>query len=99
MLCLEVIFMELISALNPIRTNKIEELILKLKNYLNIEIVTHNIQQARRISEKVAFMYLDELIEFDSIDTIFNHLKNELTQRYIAGYIGYKKSVNIDFLL
>jgi|694.fasta_scaffold15688_5 phosphate transport system ATP-binding protein len=91
MLCLEVIFMELISALNPIRTNKIEELILKLKNYLNIEIVTHNIQQARRISEKVAFMYLDELIEFDSIDTIFNHLKNELTQRYIAGYIGYKK--------
>jgi phosphate transport system ATP-binding protein len=92
MLCLEVIFMELISALNPIRTNKIEELILKLKNYLNIEIVTHNIQQARRISEKVAFMYLDELIEFDSIDTIFNHLKNELTQRYIAGYIGYKKN-------
>jgi phosphate transport system ATP-binding protein len=91
MLCLEVIFMELISALNPIRTNKIEELILKLKNYLNIEIVTHNIQQARRISEKVAFMYLDELIEFDSSDTIFNHLKNELTQRYIAGYIGYKK--------
>jgi phosphate transport system ATP-binding protein len=91
MLCLEVIFMELISALNPIRTNKIEELILKLKNYLNIEIVTHNIQQARRISEKVAFMYLDELIEFDSSDIIFNHLKNELTQRYIAGYIGYKK--------
>jgi ABC-type phosphate transport system ATPase subunit len=37
-------------------------------------------------------MYLDELIEFDSIDTIFNHLKNELTQRYIAGYIGYKKN-------
>ncbi len=45
-------------------------------------------QQAQRISQKVAFMYLGELIEFDTCDTIFHHSKSELTQRYIGGYFG-----------
>ena len=45
-------------------------------------------QQAQRISDKVAFMYLGELIEFDNCDTIFNNPKNELTQRYIGGHFG-----------
>lgn len=85
----EVILMdEPCSALDPISTNKIEDLILKLKKDFTIIIVTHNMQQAQRISEKVAFMYLGELIEFDTCNTIFNHPKNELTQRYVEGHFG-----------
>jgi phosphate transport system ATP-binding protein len=85
----EVILMdEPCSALDPISTKKIEELILKLKKDFTIIIVTHNMQQAQRISEKVAFMYLGELIEFDTCDTIFNHPNNELTQRYVGGHFG-----------
>lgn len=85
----EVILMdEPCSALDPISTSKIEELILKLKNNYTIVVVTHNMQQAQRISDKVAFMYLGELIEFDTCDTIFNHSKNELTQNYIGGHFG-----------
>jgi phosphate transport system ATP-binding protein len=85
----EVILMdEPCSALDPISTNKIEELILKLKKDFTIVIVTHNMQQAQRISERVAFMYLGELIEYESCDDIFNHPKNELTQRYIGGHFG-----------
>lgn len=85
----EVILMdEPCSALDPISTRKIEELILKLKEDFTIVIVTHNMQQAQRISDKVAFMYLGELIEFDSCENIFNSPKNELTQRYIGGHFG-----------
>jgi phosphate transport system ATP-binding protein len=85
----EVILMdEPCSALDPISTKKIEELILKLKKDFTIVIVTHNMQQAQRISEKVAFMYLGELIEFDTCDNIFNQPKNELTQRYVGGDFG-----------
>jgi phosphate transport system ATP-binding protein len=85
----EVILMdEPCSALDPISTKKIEELILKLKQNFTIVIVTHNMQQAQRVSEKVAFMYLGELIEFDTCDAIFNHPKNELTQRYVGGHFG-----------
>ncbi|MFO7825488.1 MAG: phosphate ABC transporter ATP-binding protein PstB [Cyclobacterium sp.] len=85
----EIILMdEPCSALDPLSTNKIEELILKLKKEYTIVIVTHNMQQAQRISDKVAFMYLGEIIEFDSCDTIFNHPKNELTQRYVEGHFG-----------
>lgn len=76
------------SALDPISTKKIEDLILKLKEEFTIVIVTHNMQQAQRISNKVAFMYLGELIEFDSCDAIFKHPKNELTQHYIGGNFG-----------
>lgn len=85
----EVILMdEPCSALDPISTKKIEDLIIKLKEDFTIVIVTHNMQQAQRISNKVAFMYLGELIEFDSCDTIFKHPKNELTQHYIGGNFG-----------
>ncbi len=85
----EVILMdEPCSALDPISTKRIEELILKLKSDFTIVIVTHNMQQAQRISDKVAFMYLGELVEFDTCDTIFNHPKHELTQRYIGGHFG-----------
>lgn len=85
----EVILMdEPCSALDPISTKKIEELILKLKEDFTIVIVTHNMQQAQRISDKVAFMYLGELIEFDTCEAVFNNPKNELTQRYIKGYFG-----------
>jgi phosphate transport system ATP-binding protein len=85
----EVILMdEPCSSLDPISTKKIEELILKLKKNFTIVIVTHNMQQAQRISDKVAFMYLGEIIEFDTCDAIFNHPKNDLTQRYIGGRFG-----------
>jgi phosphate transport system ATP-binding protein len=85
----EVILMdEPCSALDPISTRKIEELIIKLKQDYTIVIVTHNMQQAQRISDKVAFMYLGELIEFDTCDNIFNHPKNELTKNYISGHFG-----------
>jgi phosphate transport system ATP-binding protein len=85
----EVILMdEPCSALDPISTKKIEELVLKLKKDFTIVIVTHNMQQALRISENVAFMYLGELIEFDTCATIFNRPTNELTQRYVGGHFG-----------
>ncbi len=85
----EVILMdEPCSALDPISTRKIEDLILKLKKDYTIITVTHNMQQAHRISDKVAFMYLGELIEFDTCDNIFNHPKQELTKNYISGHFG-----------
>ncbi len=85
----EVILMdEPCSALDPISTGKIEELIVKLKENYTIVIVTHNMQQAQRISDKVAFMYLGEVIEYDTTDAIFNNPKNELTQNYVKGYFG-----------
>ncbi|MFM9841208.1 MAG: phosphate ABC transporter ATP-binding protein PstB [Cyclobacteriaceae bacterium] len=85
----EVILMdEPCSALDPISTRKIEDLIIKLKKEYTIVIVTHNMQQAQRISDKVAFMYLGELIEFDTCDTLFNHPKNELTANYVGGHFG-----------
>jgi phosphate transport system ATP-binding protein len=85
----EVILMdEPCSALDPISTKGIEELILKLKKDFTIVIVTHNMQQAQRISDKVAFMYLGELVEYDICTNIFNQPKNELTKRYVGGQFG-----------
>ncbi|UTA68950.1 phosphate ABC transporter ATP-binding protein PstB [Emticicia sp. 21SJ11W-3] len=85
----EVILMdEPCSALDPISTGKIEELILKLRESYTIIIVTHNMQQAQRISDKVAFMYLGEVIEYDTCDMIFNQPKQELTKNYIRGSFG-----------
>lgn len=85
----EIILMdEPCSALDPISTRKIEDLILKLKENYTIVIVTHNMQQAQRISDNVAFMYLGELIEYDRVDAVFNHPKNELTKNYIGGHFG-----------
>jgi phosphate transport system ATP-binding protein len=85
----EVILMdEPCSALDPISTNKIEALIMSLKKDYTIVIVTHNMQQAQRISDKVAFMYLGELIEFDTCENIFKNPKKELTRNYVNGHFG-----------
>ncbi|MFQ3575121.1 MAG: phosphate ABC transporter ATP-binding protein PstB [Cytophagales bacterium] len=85
----EVILMdEPCSALDPISTSKIEELITKLKIDYTVVIVTHNMQQAQRIADRVAFMYLGELIEFDLTEQVFKHPKNTLTQNYVSGNFG-----------
>lgn len=85
----EVILMdEPCSALDPISTHKIEELIMQLKENFTIVIVTHNMQQAQRISDKVGFMYLGELIEFDTAENIFKNPKQELTKNYVSGHFG-----------
>lgn len=76
------------SALDPISTAKIEELIYELKTQYTIIIVTHNMQQAGRVSDKVAFFYLGELIEYSNTKEIFINPKKELTQNYITGRFG-----------
>lgn len=85
----EVILMdEPCSALDPISTHKIEELLVSLKKKYTIVIVTHNMQQAQRISDKVAFMYLGELIEFNTTEHMFKTPSNELTRNYVSGHFG-----------
>lgn len=76
------------SALDPISTSKIEDLIYELKNKFTIVIVTHNMQQAGRVSDKTAFFYLGELIEFDATDKVFTNPQKEKTQNYITGRFG-----------
>ncbi len=85
----EVILMdEPCSALDPIATAKIEELIMKLKQDYTVIVVTHNMQQAARISDLTGFLYLGKLIEFGTTQQIFSNPKNELTERYISGKFG-----------
>jgi phosphate transport system ATP-binding protein len=76
------------SALDPISTAKIEELIDELKQDYTIVIVTHNMQQAARVSDFTAFMYLGELIEFGATETLFTTPKDSRTQAYITGRFG-----------
>jgi phosphate transport system ATP-binding protein len=76
------------SALDPISTAKIEELIDELKSDYTIAIVTHNMQQAARVSNFTAFMYLGELVEFDATDKIFTTPSDRRTQDYITGRFG-----------
>jgi phosphate transport system ATP-binding protein len=76
------------SALDPISTSKIEELIDELKAEYTIAIVTHNMQQAARVSDYTAFMYLGSLIEFDDTDKIFTAPTDRRTQDYITGRFG-----------
>jgi phosphate transport system ATP-binding protein len=76
------------SALDPISSAKIEELMFDLKNKYTIIIVTHNIQQAARISDTTAFFYIGELIEHGSTKDMFTKPKNEKTQNYITGRFG-----------
>ena len=83
-----ILFDEPCSALDPISTAKIEELIDELKSEYTIAIVTHNMQQAARVSEHTAFMYLGELIEFSETDRIFTTPKDQRTQDYITGRFG-----------
>jgi phosphate transport system ATP-binding protein len=83
-----ILFDEPCSALDPISTAKIEELIQELAEDYTIAIVTHNMQQAARVSDKTAFMYLGELIEFDETNKIFTSPHDRRTQDYITGRFG-----------
>ncbi|MFQ3199447.1 MAG: phosphate transport system ATP-binding protein [Zhongshania sp.] len=76
------------SALDPISTLKIEELIYELKDKYTIVIVTHNMQQAARVSDYTAFMYMGKLIEFDNTDILFTNPRNKQTEDYITGRYG-----------
>lgn len=76
------------SALDPISTLKIEELIHELKNEFTIAIVTHNMQQAARVSDYTAFMYLGDLVEFGDTNTLFTNPEKQQTEDYITGRYG-----------
>jgi phosphate transport system ATP-binding protein len=76
------------SALDPIATSKIEDLIWDLKEKITVVIVTHNMQQAARVSQYTAFMYLGELIEYDETEKIFENPSEERTRDYITGKFG-----------
>ena len=76
------------SALDPISTAKIEELIDELKTEYTIAIVTHNMQQAARVSDYTAFMYLGELVEYDETNKMFTAPTDRRTQDYITGRFG-----------
>ncbi len=85
----EVILMdEPCSALDPIATAKVEESIFQLKKEFTVIIVTHNLQQAARISDYTAFMYLGQLIEFGNTTKVFENPSSELTEKYITGKFG-----------
>jgi len=82
------LFDEPTSALDPISTGAIEELVVELKKDVSIAIVTHNMQQASRISDYTAFMYLGDLIEYDKTEKIFLNPKEKQTEDYITGRFG-----------
>jgi phosphate transport system ATP-binding protein len=83
-----ILFDEPCSALDPISTAKVEELIEELAAHYTIAIVTHNMQQAVRVSDYTAFMYLGELVEFGDTDEVFNRPREKRTQDYITGRFG-----------
>ena len=83
-----ILFDEPCASLDPISTAKVEELILELKKYYTIVIVTHNMQQAARVSDYTAFMYIGELIECDKTEVIFTIPKEEKTEQYLSGKFG-----------
>ncbi|MBO8486021.1 MAG: phosphate ABC transporter ATP-binding protein [Bacteroidetes bacterium] len=76
------------SALDPISTAKVEELISELRNEVTIVIVTHNMQQASRVSDKTAFFYMGEMVEYDDTKVIFTNPHKTATQNYITGRFG-----------
>ena len=76
------------SALYPIATQKIEQTIIELKKHYTIIIVTHNMQQALRVSDRTGFMYLGDLVEYDKTETVFKNPKKELTANYVQGRFG-----------
>lgn len=76
------------SALDPIATSKIEDLAVELRKEYTVAIVTHNMQQASRISDYTAFMYMGKLIEFGKTSEIFSNPTNEMTERYLTGRFG-----------
>lgn len=76
------------SALDPIATLRIEELIAELKRDYTIVIVTHNMQQAARISDQTGFFWLGELVEFRDTNSMFTNPRNEITEAYLTGRMG-----------
>ena len=82
------LFDEPTSALDPMATASIEELMTELRNHLTILVVTHNMQQAARVSDYTAYMYLGEMIEFDDTDKIFTNPSRKETEDYITGKFG-----------
>lgn len=85
----EVILMdEPTSALDPLATKKVEDLVLELKKNYTVLIVTHNMQQARRIADKIAMMYLGDLIEFTDTKNFFENPQHELAKKYVSGDFG-----------
>jgi len=76
------------SALDPISTLTIEELITELKKKFTVVIVTHNMQQAARVSDQTAFMYMGKLIEYSDTNTLFTSPKQKQTEDYITGRYG-----------
>jgi phosphate transport system ATP-binding protein len=76
------------SALDPISTMRIEELVSELKDEFTIVIVTHNMQQAARVSDYTAYMYIGDLIEFGDTSTVFTNPKRKETEDYITGRFG-----------
>ena len=83
-----ILFDEPTSALDPIATGKVEELVAELKQRVTILIVTHNMQQAARVSDFTGFMYLGELAEFNRTERVFTNPSNKLTEDYITGRFG-----------
>ncbi|MCC2643686.1 MAG: pstB [Nitrospira sp.] len=82
------LFDEPTSALDPTATARVEELVTELKQRVTIVIVTHNMQQAARVSDYTAFMYDGQLVEFDRTDKIFTNPSNKLTEEYVTGRFG-----------
>jgi len=80
-----ILFDEPTSALDPISTSTVEELFHELKKNYTLIIVTHNMQQAARVSDKTAFFYLGELVEYDETKIMFTAPKDSRTQNYITG--------------
>ncbi|MFA5336755.1 MAG: phosphate ABC transporter ATP-binding protein PstB [Candidatus Omnitrophota bacterium] len=83
-----ILFDEPCASLDPVSTRKIEELLLELKKDYTIVIVTHNMQQAARVSDYTAFLYLGELIEFEKTEKIFTVPKSKMTEEYVTGKFG-----------
>ena len=83
-----ILFDESTSALDPISTQKIEELMVELKKEVTIVAVTHNMQQAARVSDFTALMYLGELVEYGDTQSIFTRPKNKMTEEYVSGHFG-----------
>jgi phosphate transport system ATP-binding protein len=83
-----VLFDESTSALDPVSTQKIEDLMVELKKSVTIVAVTHNMQQAARISDYTALMYIGKLVEYDRTDIIFTKPKHKMTEEYVLGRFG-----------
>ena len=83
-----ILFDESTSALDPISTQKIEELMVELKKEVTIVAVTHNMQQAARVSDYTALMYLGELMEYGDTQTVFTRPKHKMTEEYVSGRFG-----------